>query len=244
MTDGILPVCAAVVATRGGRHLRAALDAVGWAAERTVVDALGVVRAGDLPASVALERDVAAVGVLGAAPWLLLQSEHEVWTPGSADAVAMATAGPAAAYRPVVELVTLGTRLRLRTAGPRLAPRAGCGVAFDRALDLRLTGPHAVRSFEAMLEVRGGESVADAFAALEADGTLLPVLLAQLGGAPGGVVGGPLAALGRVLGGRAERPAGLARWVAAVFAAYRVVLGQARWWEWRHAQPAAVEEIG
>ncbi len=242
MTGGSLPVCAVVVATRGGRHVQTALDAVTWAAERVVVDPLGALRAGDLPDGVALGRDVTALGALAAAPWLLVQSEHEAWLPGAADAVARAIAGGAAAYRPVVELVTLGMRLRLRAA-PRLAPRAACRIVFDRGLDLGVAAPHPTRWFDATLEARGGDSVADAFAALEAE-EALSILLAQVGGMPGGLVGGPLTALRRVLAGRAERPAGLARWVAAVFAAYRVVLAQARWWEWRHAQPAHVEEVG
>src|SRR4030095_11452385 len=65
-------------------------------------------------------------------------------------------------------------------------------------------------------------------------------LLAQLRRRPGaaGLAAAPLLALARVLGAHASEPAGLGRWIAAVFAAYRVVLTHARLWEWRQGHPA------
>ena len=150
-------------------------------------------------------------------------------------------AGPAA-LRPRLELDTLGVRFVLPAAPVRLAPRMGSRLSVDRSCVPALAAPHPTRSLDAAIRVHRGDTVADAFDLLQGEATLLSLLLAQPGRR--GLPASPLAALSRVLRARADRRAGLARWVAAVFAGYRVVLAQARCWEWRHAQPALVREVG
>jgi len=244
MTEG-LPVLAVVVATRGGTHLEAALASVAWAAERAVLDPLAEVVVSNLPAGVRLGHDVAAVTTLGSAPWLLLLTEEEVATPALQDAAVAAAGGAPAAWRPVLELQTLGACFVPRRPPVRLAPREHSRVTFDHTLELGLLAPSPVRRLHGALSATRGASVAAAVDALEPESRTRAALLAQLGTRPGAVAlaAAPLLALGRVLLARASEPAGLARWIAAVFAAYRVVLSHARLWEWRQAQPAQIREV-
>src|SRR5262249_59395534 len=67
MTPGTLPVLAVVIATRGGRSLGTALDAVAWASERAVLDPTGEL-GGELPPGLALRRGAACAAALGRAP--------------------------------------------------------------------------------------------------------------------------------------------------------------------------------
>jgi len=237
-------VCVVVLAARGGAALATALDAVAWAGERAVLDPLGMVRALDLPPGVRLERRVDALALLGTMPWVLLLVEDEAASVSPA-AVAQAIATGPATFRPRFELETLGVRFAMPAASVRLAPRSGCRMVLDRGDEPGLAAPYPARSLEAVIRVPGGDTVAEAFDAVQARGRVVSGVLAQLAATEPGIgVLPPLAALARVLRARADRPAGLARWVAAVFAGYRVVLGRAQWWEWRHAQPAVVREVG
>jgi hypothetical protein len=240
------PLCAVVLAARGGAALGAALDAVAWATQRAVLDPAGAVRPPELPAGVPLGRRLDELGRLGTAPWLLLLAEGEAPAPSFAEAVAGAAAAGPAALRPRLELDALHVRFAVPAAPVRVAPRPGTRIILDRGGMPGLAAPYPARRLDATIRLRGGDSVADAFEALQADGRVLSAMLAQLGDGVrrGGRLAMPAAALGRVLRARADRPAGLARWVAAVFAGYRVVLAQAQWWEWRHAQPAVVREVG
>jgi len=240
-----VPLCAVVLAYRGGAPLATALDALAWAGERAILDPAGVVRTADVPVGVHLERRADDLSTLGTLPWLLLLAEHEEALPELPAAADAAMAAGPAALRPRLELDTLGVRFVLPAAPVRLAPRVECRLSVDRSCVPELAAPHPSRSLDAAIRVHGGDTVADAFDLLQGEGALLSLLLAQLG-KPGrrGLPASPLAALSRVLRARADRRAGLARWVAAVFAGYRVVLAQARCWEWQHAQPALVREVG
>jgi hypothetical protein len=244
MTDP-LPVLAVVVATRGGTRLGEALASVRWAAERAVLDPSGDMVAPALPPDVRLGRDVGAVSGLGEAPWLLVLAEDEVATPELRAAAAAVVSGEATAWCPVLEVETLGIRLARRRAPARLAPRGRSRMALDRTLELALVAPLPARRVPAAVRAERGVSVAAAVDALAPESRARAALLAQLGARPGAatIVTAPLLAFGRVLRMHAAAPAGLARWVAAVFAAYRVVLTHARLWEWRQAQPAPVEEV-
>jgi hypothetical protein len=245
MTEA-LPVLAVVVATRGGSRLEPVLASVSWARERAVLDPLGELSATALPASVRLGRDAGAIAALGSAPWVLLLAEDEVAGPAFRDAVARVAPQPPAARLVAFEVEMLGICFALRRPLVRLGARAHSRVALDRALELTLAGPPApLARLDAVLRAERGATVAAAVDALVPESRVRAALLAQAGSRPGAasLVASPLAALGRVLRAQASRPAGLARWIAAVFAAYRVVLGHARWWEWRHAQPAPMREV-
>ena len=90
-----VPLCAVVLASRGGAPLATALDALAWAGERAILDLAGVVRTADVPVGVHLERRANDLSTLGTLPWLLLLAEHEEAMPefpAAADA-AMAAGG-------------------------------------------------------------------------------------------------------------------------------------------------------
>jgi hypothetical protein len=240
-----LPILAIVVATRGGTRLSEALASVAWAAELAVLDPVGDVAASALPTGVRLASDVAGATDLGEAPWLLLLAEDEVAAPELRTAAAAAVAGVPTAWCPVIEIETLGIRFVRRRAPVRLAPRAGARVALDRTLELALVTSAPVRRLAAAVRAERGVSVSAAVDALAPESRARAALLAHLGVRPGvaAIAGAPLLALARVLRMHAVAPAGLARWVAAVLAGYRVVLSHARLWEWRATQPAPVEEV-
>jgi len=234
------------VATRGGTRLEPALASVTWARERAVLDPSGQVTPARLPPDVRLGGDGVALEALGGASWLLLLGEHEVAVPAMARAVAASDGGEPAAWSIPVEVETLGTRLTARIHPVRLAPRVGSHVALDRTLELELSSPAAPRRrLDAVLRAKVGESVAAAVDALVPESRALATLLAQAGRTPRAlaVAGDPLAAFLRTLGAHAPEPAGLARWVAAVFAGYRVALTHAMLWEWQHARPAPVRVV-
>ena len=218
---------------------------VAWAGERAILDPAGVVRAADVPVGVHLERRADDLSTLGTLPWLLLLAEHEEATPELPAAADAAMAAGPAALRPRLELDTLGVRFVLPAAPVRLAPRVECRLSVDRSCVPELAAPHPSRSLDAAIRVHrrrhGRRRVRPASRARELS---FPCSWPSSAARPRGLPASPLAALSRVLRARADRRAGLARWVAAVFAGYRVVLAQARCWEWRHAQPALVREVG
>jgi hypothetical protein len=240
-----VPVLAVVVATRGGTRLEPALASVTWARERAVLDPAGEVTPARLPPDVRLGGDGVALEALGSAAWLLLLGEHEVATAAMASAVAAAAGGEPAAWCIPVEVETLGARLTARIHPVRLAPRVGSHLALDRTLELELSSPAPRRRLDAVLHSKVGESVAAAVDALVPESRALATLLAQAGRTPRAlaVAGDPLVAFLRTLGAHAPEPAGLARWVAAVFAGYRVALTHAMLWEWQHARPAPVRVV-
>ncbi len=237
-------VLAVVVATRGGARLDAVLASLAWAGERAVLDVTGDVSPAQLPSGVRLGRDAAAVAALGTAPWLLLLGEDEEGP--AREAVAPLSIGAPAGYRPRLHLEVLGVTFVLGHAAIRLAPRQGCRLTLDRTLGLGLAPADVpLRSLAAAVRRQAGGSVTAAVAALEPESRTLSALLAQLGAQPGAmtIALAPVAALARVLFARATSAAGLARWVAAMFSAYRVVLAHIRLWEWRHTRPAEVREV-
>lgn len=241
-----LAVLAVVLATRGGTRLERALASVPWARERAVLDPAGDVAAGALPAGVRLGRDVTALATLGDAPWVLLLCEDEVATPVLHAAVARVAPGAPGAWRVGVAIDALGLRFIPARAPVRLGPRAQARLVVDRSLTLALDVPQASAGrLDGSLCAERGGSVAELFDALEPETRAWAALLAQLDARPGAgtLAAAPLLALARMLRARASARAGLARWVTAVFAAYRVVLAHARLWEWRHAQPAPVREV-
>jgi hypothetical protein len=242
-----VPVLAVVVATRGGTRLESALASVAWARERAVLDPLGATTQAQLPPGVRVGHDAAALPELGSAAWILLTGEHEVASEALAIACATAVRGAPSARRVPVEVETLGIRFAPRVHPVRLAPREGSRLGLDRTLELELRSPSARGpQIEAVLRATGGESVAAAIDSLAPEGRALAALLGRLGQRPGALALGadPLAALVRMLRARASGSAGLARWVAAVFASYRVTLAHVMLWEWRRAQPAPVRVVG
>ncbi len=240
-----LPVLAVVVATRGGTRLADAVASVSWAAECAVLDPVGDLPAALLPSGLGVGRDAGALASLGEAPWMLVLGEEETATPALRDAVAGVVAGVPAAWCPALEVDVLGIRFVRRRAPARLAPRAQSRLVLDRTLELAVVAPLPVRRLPAAVRAERGRSVAAAVESLAPESRARAALLAQLGARPDAlaIAGAPLLALGRVLRMHASVPAGLARWVAGVFAAYRVVLAHARLWEWRQAQPAPIEEV-
>jgi hypothetical protein len=245
MTDA-LPVLAVVVATRGGSCLDPVLASLGWAAERAVLDPTDTLVPAALPPGVLLARGFPALPSLGTSPWLLLVTEEEIAPPEMAGAVGRAIAGPAGPWRLRFRIETLGVILLQRDGPVRLAPRVQCRIGLDGALELALEGAAGGGGhLDAALRVRRGDSVGAAADALEPESRARMAILARTGAAPGTAVLGiaPLRALGRVLGARASGPSGMARWIAAVLAAYRVVLTHALLWEWQRAQPAPIREL-
>jgi len=246
VTPTDVPVLAVVVATRGGTRLESALASLSWARERAVLDPLGVTTPAELPPGVQVGHDAAALPALGSAAWILLTGEHEVVSDALAIACGAAVGGAPSARRIPVEIETLGIRFAPRVHPVRLAPREGIGLGLDRTLGLELRSPAACGPLlEAVLRAAGGESVAAAVDALAPEGRALAALLGRLGHRPGALAlaADPLVALVRMLRARASGSAGLARWVAAVFASYRVTLAHVMLWEWRHAQPAPVRVV-
>lgn len=248
MSRAGIPVLAVVVVTRAGRSLSLALDSVAWAAERAVLDPAGEVGTGDLPAGVRLARDATQVATLGTAPWVLLLAEHEVAAAGlEADVAGVAGQGASGTRRVSVEVDTLGVRLVPRYAAIRLAPRDTACVVVERGLELSLAGGHGPgQRLAAGLCASRGASIDEAVSLLGTESSALSVLLARQGPALG-VVGISLSAMtaaARLLLARAPTRPGIARWLAVVFAGYRVILANARAWERRQAHPVALREIG
>jgi len=248
MSGAEVPVLAVVVVTRAGRSLAQALDSVAWAAERAVLDPAGQVDAAALPARVRLARDATQVATLGSAPWVLLLAEHEVGAAGlEADVAHVAGRGASGVRRVSVEVDTLGVRLVPRYASIRLAPRETACVVVERGLELGLSGGQGDgQRLATGLCASRGASIDEAVSLLGTESGALSVLLARQGPALG-VVGIGLSALtaaARLLLARAPTRPGIGRWLAMVFAGYRVVLANARAWEWRQAQPVALREIG
>ena len=247
MSRAEVPVLAVVVITRAGRSLARALDSVAWAAERAVLDPAGEAGAETVPAGVRLARDTTQVGALGTAPWVLLLAEHEVAAAGLEEDIArIASQGASGARRVGVEVDTLGVRLVPRYAAVRLAPRDTARVVVERGLELGLAGGpgHGPHLATALCAFRGA-SIDEAVDVLGTESRALSALLARQDPAPGvaGISLSATVAALRLLLARAPAHAGIVRWLAVVFAGYRVVLAHTRAWELREAQPVPLREI-
>jgi hypothetical protein len=247
MSRAQVPVLAVVVVTRAGRSLARALDSVAWASERAVLDPAGEVGTEIVPAGVRLAPGTTEVPALGTAPWVLLLAEHEVAAAGLDEDVARITGqGAPGVCRIGVAVDTLGVRLVPRYAAVRLAPRDTARVVVERGLELGLAGGSAHGSrLAAGLCASRGASIEEAIDVLGTESRALSLLLAQQDPAPGmaGIgLSATVAAL-RLLVAHAPARGGIARWLAVVFAGYRVVLAHARAWEWRQAQPVRLREI-
>ena len=248
MSGAEVPVLAVVVVTRAGGSLARALDSVAWAVERAVLDPAGEVAAQALPPGVRLARDATQVATLGSAPWMLLMAEHEVAAAGlESDVARVVGQGASGGRRVSVEVDTLGVRLVPRYAAVRLAPRETACVVVERGLELGLAGGQIDGPQLATgLCASRGASIDEAISVLGTESGALSVLLARQGPALGmvGITLSAMTAAARLLLARARTRPGIARWLAVVFAGYRVVLANARAWEWRQAQPVALREIG
>jgi len=247
MSRAEVPVLAVVVITRAGRSLARALDSVAWAAERAVLDPAGEAGAETVPAGVRLARDTTQVGALGTAPWVLLLAEHEVAAAGLEEDIArIASQGASGACRVGVEVDTFGVRLVPRYAAVRLAPRDTARVVVERGLELGLAGGpgHGPHLATALCAFRGA-SIDEAVDVLGTESRALSALLARQDPAPGvaGISLSATVAALRLLLARAPAHAGIVRWLAVVFAGYRVVLAHTRAWELREAQPVPLREI-
>ncbi len=235
MSEAEVPVVVVVVASRGDAKLERTLAAVAWAEERVVLDRLGRVDPAGLPAGVDHVRSVVALATVGRAPWILLLREDEIAPSGMRDAVAAAIA-VGAPRRIRRELETLGSAFLLRRAPLRLAPRAGCRVVVARGLELALRVPRGngnLDPLEPVVVVAHAASLAAALEVLDADSSVAAALLEDEGSTPRlrELVLSPCVAAARVLVAHARRPAGLARWVAAVLLGYRAVVAHAKLWE-------------
>jgi hypothetical protein len=248
MSRARVPVLAVVVVTRAGGSLARALDSVAWATERAVLDPAGEVAAQALPPDVRLARDATQVSTLGTAPWMLLLAEHEVAAAGlEADVARIAGQGASGGRRVSVEVDTFGVRLVPRYAAVRLAPRETACVVVERGLELGLTGRQGDgQRLATGLCASRGASIDEAVTLLGTESGALSVLLARQGPALGvvGITLSAMTAAARLFLARAPTRPGIARLLAVVFAGYRVVLANARAWEWRRAQRVALREIG
>lgn len=229
-------VAAVVVAIRGGQSLRAAVEAVSWADQRVVFDP-----GRRVDCTAAGEPVVSTPTLDGAArlSWILLLAENERVPPGTVAAVRSAVGGPEAVWRIGREIRTLGVRFRPRSAAVRLAP-AGSRVTLTPGLGLALEPPPASglerpRRLRARLRVHGPASLAEAVDELTAEARMLAALLAQGGASPdvSRIAGTSVAASIGILTARADRPAGMGRWITGVLHGYRNVLAWTTLWEQR-----------
>jgi hypothetical protein len=225
---------AVVVAARGGAHLERALEAVGWADARAVVE-LDDRNPSTLPPGVVRLTDAASPAAIGTDWVLLLFEEERLRDDGERAlraAVAAAGSGDVLGLRCVLAVLDLRVRLGQRVVrlAPRRTPlvvRAGLEIEFVRAgRNLRLLDVEVTRSRGATLN----ETVE--IASAEAT-TLAPLIDARVGKGQG-IMWQSLVAGVRALSARAiDAPLGLGRWVIAVLEAYRVVIVYAKLWERR-----------
>jgi len=234
-----VPAVAVVVATRGGRELARALEAVAWAAERAVLDPGGIVAPERVPSGVRhLARTLELEGA-GSMPSVVLVGEDETLSDALVETLARNLAGGAPATLAIAhQLRGFGAELALPGARVRVAPRAGSRIQLDRALMLGVTSTErAVRAPAPLLHAV--PPMDDVVQALDADSTLLGFILDASKARPriAAVMVAALMGSGRVLLARARGRVGLARWVLAVLAAYRALLAYAKLWERRRARP-------
>lgn len=228
------PVCAVVLAQGDPARLARALAAVGWAAERIVLDPADRLTDADLPAGVRRCVDPAALAHAGASAWMLLLCENEAPSPAFAAAVAAAVVAPVA-WAARRELHGLGVRIALRGAPVRLVPRDGARVSVHAGLQLVLDPavPMRVQRLAAPLVVDYVPTLDVAVRTLDAESTSFAALLERLGRRPRlrGLLVNPWIAAMRVFAGRASARIGFGRWILAVLFGYRVVVAHAKLWE-------------
>lgn len=230
---------AVLVVLRGGAALSRAYERAAWAGARTVFDPAGLVRGGDLPGDVRCATDAAdALGAASSRNVLLLTDLESVPTALAEEFSTCARGSGAAAVG--CTWIGDGFRLATRERSVRLAPRATARIDVDRRLVVTLRTPAAVTALDGALEIALEPDVAAAAGALEEQTRALAHLLWRNGGRPTvrTAAGSAIAAGWSVLRARAGAPAPPPRperWIAAVVAAYRAVLTQARWWELAYA---------
>jgi hypothetical protein len=236
-------VAAIVLAGRAGAPLERALDSVGWAAERVVLDPAGRLDGVTLPVDVRRSRSVTEPGGETLASWLLLLEADEVAPPGMAAAVAEVLAAPSMvrAYRVRQEVRGFGAVLHPVGAPVRLAQRAGARLRLRPALEAELWLPGArVGRLPIALVASREESLTRAVDDLAADGAAMAVLLRAAHRRPrvGAAVRSALAAGGRLLlaPGTALH---WGRWSLAVTAGYRAIVAYSLLWERARREAAA-----
>ncbi len=236
-------VAAVVLAGRAGAPLERAVDSVGWAAERVVLDLAGRLDGATLPADVRRSRSWTEPGGETVAPWLFLLEAGEVTPPEMATAVAEVVAAPweLPAYRVPQEVRGFGTVLRPADAPVRLARRAGARLRLRPGLGTELWVPGARPGrLPIALVASGAESLTAAVDALAADGAAIAALLSAAHRRPGV---GAAARAALVAGGRLLLARGAAmqwgRWSLALLAGYRALLAYSLFWERARLEAAA-----
>lgn len=229
MTEGhaATTVTALVVVRDGGAALRATLASLAWAGRRCVLDPAAALPATSLPAGVE-PWDHAAAG------WVLLVAEGEIVTEALAMAVGDAVRGAVSAYRVAVECRSAVGVLRLRGRPVRLARGGAPAVRVSLGGEIGLVPATAARVLAGAVIARLEPALPlDGVDALDVEATVLAALAATTGVRPRfwRLVGGALVGGGRVLCGSAGGRLGWGRWIAAVLAAYRGLLVEAKLWE-------------
>jgi len=231
-------VAAAVLVSRGGPRLEAALASVAWASERILIDPAARLAGEPLPAGVRRAEEPADAT---SAPWLLLLEEHEVVPPALADSIAATLGAPArfAAYRIGQEVRAFGATFHPVGAPVRLVERPGARLGLGPGLspELRALRRGAGR-LEGRLVVRAADSLAAALDDLDADAAALAALLARQRVVPRlrHLVLPALAAGTRAFAARGARWAAWQRWILTVLGGYRAVVAYAKLWEIRRAE--------
>lgn len=234
-------LAAAVLASRGGPRLQAALASIAWATERLVLDPARRLPREELPDGVRLAHELPeSLSV----DWLLLLEEHEIVPPPLAARIAEKVSAPVAfsAYRIGQEVRAFGATFHPRGAPVRLVrqPKARVAVGHDLSAELRGLARRAGRLPERLV-VHGAESLAVAIDDLDADAATLAAVLAGRRIEPRlwHLVFPPLVAGARTFAGRTSRAGLSQRWTLTVLRAYRALLGYAKLWEMRQAELAA-----
>ena len=236
------PVAAAVLASRGGPRLAAALESVSWASERVVLDPARRLEGEPLPAGVRRADEPAWAA---STPWLLLIEEHEVVPPPLAESILETVRGPErfAAYRIGREVRAFGAVFRPGGAPLRLVRRPGARLWLGGGLSVELRPPwrHAGRLHERLV-VRGPESLAAAVDDIDAEAAALAALLSwrQLEPRFWHLLVPPLVAGARAFAARGSRAGLWQRWTVTVLAGYRPLVAYAKLWEIRQAKVSAL----
>jgi hypothetical protein len=226
-------VTAVVLAAEGGERLARALASVAWACERLVWDPAGRVPPGARAAGATHVSGAVALDGLGRAGWILLLGEDESLDAAAASAVAAAVGGTHRAFRLRRTYQAFGRTLRAAERPVRLVRRPDARLEVGAGLALAIGDGDDAPALDGTLLVHGVTDVGDALRALDADAAALAAMLQQAGrrARVRDLLVGPLVASARVLVARSDRRLGWGRWIAGVFAGYRVVATYAKLWE-------------
>ena len=206
MTTRSADVTAVVLAAEGGERLARALASVAWACERLVWDPAGRVPPG--------ARAAGATHVSGAVALAAVGGTHR-------------------AFRLRRTYQAFGRTLRAAERPVRLVRRPDARLEVGAGLALAIGDGDDAPALDGTLLVHGVTDVGDALRALDADAAALAAMLQQAGrrARVRDLLVGPLVASARVLVARSDRRLGWGRWIAGVFAGYRVVATYAKLWE-------------